>query len=160
MQYILGIDQGGTKTAAIIMNSEGTILGMGLSKGAYHTDDGIEYAMICVLEAVKIAVSVAKIELSKITILVAGMTGMDWPHESDLLKSALKETIGIENIEVYNDCIIAMYGGTTKECGAVLCAGTGLNAAVKRSSQDVFILGFYIEDDAQGGSALDRKSVV
>lgn len=159
MQYILGLDQGGTKTAAIILDSKGNILGLGLSMGAYHTEDGIEYAMSAVFEAVKAAEQSSHIKLSDIDILVAGMTGMDWPHERNLLKSALIHTTGIKNVEVYNDCIIAMYGGLNKEYGAVLCAGTGLNCAVRTPLGEEFILGFYIDDNAQGGSALGRRAI-
>jgi len=159
VNYILGIDQGGTKTAAIILNCEGVILGLGISKGAYHTSDGLEYAMSAVSEAIKIAEESSQIKLSQISSLVAGMTGMDWPHERKLLKVALKAITGIENIEVHNDCIIAMYGGLNKSCGAVLCAGTGLNSAIISPSGEEYILGFYIDDDVQGGSALGKRAV-
>lgn len=159
MEYILGIDQGGTKTAAIILNSEGTILGSGLSQGAYHTSDGLEYAMKAISEAVKIAEESSQIKLSQISKLVAGMTGMDWPHERNFLEKALREITGIENIKVYNDCIIAMYGGLNKNYGAVLCAGTGLNSAIISPDGEEYILGFYIDDDVQGGSALGRRAV-
>lgn len=159
MEYILGIDQGGTKTAAIILNSEGAILGSGLSQGAYHTSDGLEYAMNAISEAVKIAEESSQIKLSQISSLVAGMTGMDWPHERNFLETALKDVTGIENIKVYNDCIIAMYAGLNKKYGAVLCAGTGLNSAMVSPSGEEYILGFYIDDNVQGGSALGRRAV-
>lgn len=159
MQYILGIDQGGTKTAAIIMNSEGYILGVGLGKGAYHTEQGIDFAMSSVKEAVSNAESSSGIKLKQITIGVAGMSGMDWPHEYELLKSALINVLGIKEIEVYNDCIIAMYGGTSNNSGVVLCAGTGLNSAVRDKEGKEFILNFYIEAGAQGGSALGDRAI-
>ena len=45
MGYILGIDQGGTKTAAAIMREDGTIVGTAVVKGAYYPKHGVSAAL-------------------------------------------------------------------------------------------------------------------
>lgn len=159
MKYVLGIDQGGTKTAAVIIDGIGNILGAGKSRGAYHISDGIEYAMNSISQAAGLAVKEAGIDCADVVSVSAGITGMDWPEDYTLLKASLIRTLGITNVQVCNDCLIAMYSGTARTYGAVLCAGTGLNAAVKSPDGKEFILGFYIDDDAQGASALGKRAI-
>ena len=51
MKYILGIDQGSSKTHVIIGDETGHILGLGTGCGACHQVHGLEYAMNAVKEA-------------------------------------------------------------------------------------------------------------
>lgn len=159
MNYILGIDQGGTKTVAIIADGQGRILGVSTDSGAYFPSDGMDCAMKIMLHVSERAAKLAGIELSDVALAVVGMTGMDFPNQKEMLKTELEQTLGIHNIVVVNDCIIAMYGGTKKSVGAVICAGTGLNMAVRAGEDKEFVLGFYIEESLQGGSALARRAV-
>ena len=159
MRYVLGIDQGGTKTAVVIIDRMGNILGVGKSKGAYHISDGIDCAMNSISDAADFALKESCVSINQIDVISAGMTGMDWPEDYKLLRSSLSKTFEIQNVQVYNDSIVAMYSGTAKKYGAVLCAGTGLNVAVRSPDGDEFVLGFYIEDKNQGGSALGRRAI-
>lgn len=45
-RYILGIDQGGTKTAAVLMREDGVLLGKGKARGAYFPTQGMNGALI------------------------------------------------------------------------------------------------------------------
>ncbi len=159
MNYILGIDQGGTKTAAAIMNAEGVICGTSFVKGAYYPEDGLDYAMSFVADAVRLAEQQAQIKPEDIDCVVAGITGLDWPEDTPPLEIALRKATGVQNVRVYNDCLIAMYGGTRNTSGAILCAGTGLNGAVISPDGGLFVLGYYIEDGMQGGSALAQRAL-
>lgn len=159
MEYVLGIDQGGTKTAAVVMNREGHILGTGRGPGAYHISDGIGAAMEAVSAAAKAACAQAGLELREIRAVGAGITGMDWPEDYTLLYPALSRVLGVSDIRLFNDALGALYSGVPCDSGAVLCAGTGLNAAVRSPAGEEFVLGFYIEDADQGGSALARRAI-
>ncbi|MDD2971325.1 MAG: BadF/BadG/BcrA/BcrD ATPase family protein [Lachnospiraceae bacterium] len=157
MKYILGIDQGGTKTAAALMDESGNVCGTGLEKGAYFPDNGIDVAMACIERAVQHAMDEAQIHMSEIGCVVAGITGIDWPGDEKEAKEKLADMTGNSHIFVCNDCVIAMYGGTRKEAGAVICAGTGLNCAIRKKKDEVFVFGDYLGSDMQGGGALARR---
>ncbi|MGE5598014.1 MAG: N-acetylglucosamine kinase [Bacteroidota bacterium] len=159
MGYLLGIDQGGSKTAAAVADRDGRLLGVGYAGGACHTYDGLQRAMAMVVQAAAGALARAGLTASQIELVVAGMTGADWPEEYDLLRAALADTLGIGNVSVVNDCLIAMRGGTDLPYGAVLCAGSGLNAAVKSLDGRLFIFGYYVDDEDQGGTALGRRAI-
>lgn len=167
MGLILALDQGATKTAALVATAGGEILGVGHSLGACHASDGMHAAMAAVLEAAGEALGQAGLasaagapgRLAQVDHVFAGMTGADWPHEYPLLEAALRQATGVANVTVVNDCIIARRAGTDTPWGAVLCAGTGLNAAVISPGGASYIYGYYINGDDNGGTALGRLSL-
>lgn len=159
MKYVMGIDQGSSKTHVIIGDDKGNVMGLGKSHGACHSSTGIEYAMHAVREAMEEALLQAGLKVSDMDTLAAGMTGVDWEFENKLLAEKLTELTGIAHVTVVNDCIIAMRAGSTHRYGAVLCAGSGLNCAVRDRYGKEFVYGFYIDDEYQGGAALGRACV-
>jgi len=159
MDYILGIDQGGTKTAAVVMNTLGEILGSGFGGAGNYAYTGMSQAMASVREAAECALDQAGLSFADVAILSAGLSGADWPEEYDLLRQALHDATGIDDIRVYNDSIIAMRGGTDKPYGAVICMGTGLNVAIRNQDGETFIYGYYIDGDHQGAGALGHLAL-
>ncbi|MGE5598586.1 MAG: N-acetylglucosamine kinase [Bacteroidota bacterium] len=157
--YLLGLDQGGSKTAAVVADCDGRLLGVGYAGGACHASDGLERAMAMAGRATAEALARAGLTAGQVGLLVAGMTGADWPEEYDLLRAALADALGIGNVTVVNDCLIAMRGGTDMPYGAVLCAGSGLNAAVKSPDGRLFVFGYYVDDEDQGATALGRRAI-
>lgn len=162
MKYILGIDQGGTKTSVALSDLEGHILTNKDAYGSCHSIYGMNHAM----KAIDLAIEQIKENIffqpSEIAFVVCGMTGADFDFEYDVLKENVAQTIGItqEKVKVENDSIIALRGGTESNYGAVICAGTGLNCAFINKKGEELILGYYIEDAFQGATALGRKAII
>ncbi|MBQ7885259.1 MAG: hypothetical protein IJ313_00030 [Clostridia bacterium] len=161
MKYVLGLDQGGSKTHAVVADMEGNILGIGCGAGACHSVIGLEAASAAIYDASMQAISAAGLTTAQIDVVAAGLTGVDWPHETQLLTSAVSDTLHIpqEKIVVVNDCLIALRAGTSKPSGCILCAGSGLNCAVRHPDGREYTFGFYIEDGCQGGSALGMRTL-
>ena len=90
-------------------------------------------AMAAVAEAAGQACAEAGIAPGTVTAAAGGLTGVDWPDEADLVRKALADTLLIpaERIQVVNDCLIALRAATSSPAGCILCAGTGLNCAVR-----------------------------
>lgn len=158
MKYILGIDQGGSKTHAIVSDERGRILGMGESYGACHSSEGLAYAVKAILEASDRALAHAGLRRENITATVGGLTGIDWDYEAELLEAELQKYFPRAKNTVVNDCIIAMRAATGKSRCGILCAGSGLNCAVQ-NGQESFAYGFYIPDEYQGGGSLGKRAV-
>lgn len=157
LKYILGIDQGGTKTAAALMGSDGKIYGVGYGRGAYFPTQGMEAAVALIAQAVKRATEQARIGMEDIEKTVAGVTGVDWQGDDERVSSALRKVIPYGEIQAYNDCVIALYGGTFRKCGTVICAGTGLNAALCKENGECFVFGDYLGEELQGAAALAQR---
>lgn len=158
MKYVLGIDQGGSKTHTIVADETGKLLGMGKSYGACHSSSSLEYATQAILEASDQALVKCGLRRSDIAVAVGGLTGVDWNYEAELLKKEVEKHFPKANVKIVNDSIIAMRAATRKSCCGILCAGSGLNCAVQ-SGEDSFVYGFYIPDEYQGGWSLGRKAM-
>jgi N-acetylglucosamine kinase-like BadF-type ATPase len=159
MDLVLGIDQGGTKTSAVLMDENGRILGSGKSKGAYFPDVGIKCSMAAMRAAVQEAMAGTGVPISSLTAVEVGMTGIDWPGQKEKLEAVVSDAFGVAETEVVNDSVIAMYGGTWNPYGAVVCAGTGMNIAALNPEGKSVILGFYIDNADQGGGALAARAM-
>ena len=158
-RYILGIDQGGTKTAATVMRGDGFIVGQAVTRGAYFPNEGVESAVTAMQEAAESALKSAGVGCKDIELTVAGVGGVDWPGDDVLIKDALREKLPLGEVFICNDAVIAFYSGTLRSHGAVICAGTGMNGALIDASGRQFVYGDYMEEKAQGGSALARRAL-
>lgn len=157
--YILGIDQGGTKTAAAVMRNDGFIVGRALAKGAYFPDEGVENALEQMAAAVEEAVRNAGIGKEDIVYTVAGVGGIDWAGDDIMIGDALRNKLSLGEVFACNDAVIAFYSGALRSHGAVICAGTGMNGALIDREGRQFVYGDYMEEKAQGGSALARRAL-
>lgn len=157
--YILGIDQGGTKTAAAVMRDDGFIVGRALAKGAYFPDEGLENALEQMAAAVEEAVRNAGIGKEDIVYAVAGVGGIDWAGDDIMIGDALRNKLPLGEVFACNDAVIAFYSGALRSHGAVICAGTGMNGALIDREGRQFVYGDYMEEKAQGGSALARRAL-
>lgn len=157
--YLLGIDQGGTKTAAAVMREDGFIVGRATVKGAYFPDEGVENALERMKEAVEEAVRSAGIGKEDIVHTVAGVGGIDWQGDDVMIRDALQEKLALQEVFACNDAVIAFYSGAMRSHGAVICAGTGMNGALIDKEGRQFVYGDYMEEKAQGGSALAKRAL-
>lgn len=156
--YILGIDQGGTKTAAAVMRSDGVLVGKGKARGAYFPTQGMEAAMEPIREAAFSALREAAVDEREIVLTVAGVTGLDWPGDDAAVQQAVRKLFPTGEVIACNDAVIAFYGGATRAHGAVICAGTGINGALIDREGRQFIYGDYMEESVQGGSGLALRA--
>ena len=159
MPVVLGIDQGGTQTRAVVAGLDGRLLGMGISGGAYHPFDGVDRAMNAVREASLAALSGSGSRSEDIQFIFGGFTGADWPDEYDLLTKAVRGLGLCAEVKIANDSIIALRGGTDCAYGAVLVAGTGSNCAVRAPDGREFIYHYYHDEALQGGGALGSQAL-
>ena len=158
--FVLGIDQGGTKTMAAISDQQGNLLGIGSAGGGYPAVSGMDHAMGEILRAVKAALANANLDMPRRFCMIgAGLTGADFDYEYDLLHAALEKTLSAETILIRNDCMVAWRGGAALPHGAVLCAGTGVNCGVRSPEGEEFIFGYFVRDEDQGGGSLGRQSL-
>jgi len=159
MGLILGIDQGGTKTCAAVSDIDGNILSHHRSGGAYFPNSGLNRAMLFMKDAADKALASAGHSMDEIDSIVAGVTGIDWDGDDELIAGELKKHVGHKEIIACNDCEIAYYGGATGSTGAVICTGTGINAALFAPGGKKFVLGDYLKGSLQGATAISKRAI-
>src|SRR5687768_2912353 len=123
---VVGVDGGGTKTQAVILDSNFAIVGEGISGASNPLRVGISNAATAVREAIEKACEAAQIRRTDLLVAEVGLAGTRRQEIRDRMRDALQPT-GIDEIIVVGDADIALYGVTEEEPGIILIAGTGSN---------------------------------
>jgi len=127
MVYFLGIDVGGTKTAALIADENGQAVGYGVGGSGNYEGVGWDGFKIAVREAAERALEHAGLTLIELSAAGLGIAGYDWPSQKTTHLSALKE-IGFKMpLEIVNDSVLGILAGTEHGWGISVVSGTGCN---------------------------------
>lgn len=128
MEYILGVDGGGTKTIALVANLQGNILGKGLYIGSNYHSIGLENALNSIKLASEKAFSQAKISQNNIKVACLGLAGAGRKSDYDILFPAIENLSIAHKILLKHDAFIAFAGATLCRPGVIVIAGTGTMA--------------------------------
>lgn len=123
--YVLGIDGGGTKTQAVILDQGGRFLGQGLAGTSNHYSVGVEGMQQAVVRSVNTAAITAGIDRMHFTAIFAGFAGCIDTEDRALLAEAIADLELGETVRVHHDCYVALAGATCCRPGVVLISGTG-----------------------------------
>jgi N-acetylglucosamine kinase-like BadF-type ATPase len=121
---VVGVDGGGTKTEAVIMDANLQVIGEGRSGPSNPLRVGITNAAAAVREAIDSACAVAKLRRADLVAAEIGLAGARRKELRERLRETLS-SLAIGEIEVVTDAEIAMYGATDGAPGVVVIAGTG-----------------------------------
>jgi N-acetylglucosamine kinase-like BadF-type ATPase len=125
MTYFLGVDGGASKTAALVMDAEGKLLGDGIAGPSNHLRVGIETASRNIERAVNKALVAADVASREITWAYCGIAGADHPAHRQEVVDSLNIFFPRGNFTVDNDARIALTGAIGFGAGVVVIAGTG-----------------------------------
>lgn len=125
MTYFIGVDGGASKTAAIVVDEQGTRLGSGLAGASNHLRVGIEEATRNVERAVNTALVEAGIAIRDIEYAYCGIAGSDHPIHREKVIEALRVFFPRGNFIVDTDARIALTGAVGFGPGIVVISGTG-----------------------------------
>ncbi len=136
-ELVLGVDGGGTKTRAVVVDARQRILGEGIAGPSNPVRVGVGNAANAVKEAVDRACSVARVRRIEIVAAEIGLAGVKRLDLRERMHEALG-VLGINALEVVTDADIALFGATGGKPGLIIIAGTGsiccgINARGKHS---------------------------
>lgn len=120
----MGVDGGGTKTQAVILDANFVILGEGFAGPSNPLRVGIANAALAIREAIDSACEKAHLRRTDLVAAEIGLAGARRPELSARMREALL-SLGIGEIIVVGDADIALYGATEGEPGLIVIAGTG-----------------------------------
>jgi glucosamine kinase len=155
----LGIDGGGTRCRARLVDGKGAVLGEG-SAGAAGLTLGIEIAAAAIRAAARLAFDQAGLgdsELMARTRAGLGLAGANLPS----LAAAMRKTpLGFASAVVASDALAACLGAHGGRDGAILILGTGSHglAIANGRATSVGGWGFELADDG-AGAMLGRSAV-
>ena len=134
---VAGVDGGGSKTYAVIVDADDRIMGEGTSGPSNPLRVGVARAAAAVREAIDKACEAAEVRREDILAAEVGLAGARRTELRERVRESLAK-LGIADVEVVSDAEIALYGATEGQPGVVVIAGTGsvccgINARGKRN---------------------------
>ena len=125
MKLILAIDGGGTRTRCRLIDGAGKTLGTGSGGPSNHLLVDRETVRRSLIDATAFALAGAGKQSEQITIVSAGLAGVDYDGAgAGEIKELLGE-IGFEETLIEGDMVIAHAGALGGEPGVLALAGTG-----------------------------------
>lgn len=121
---VLGVDGGGTKTRAVVVDVAQRVLGEGIAGPSNPLRVGVGSAAVAVKEAVDLACAAARVRRTDIVAAEVGLAGVRRAELRERTREALG-VLGIPSLEVVTDADIALFGATDGKPGLVIIAGTG-----------------------------------
>ena len=120
-QFVVGVDGGGSKTLAVVLDQTGQERGRAVAGSSNYTVVGGDEAAAQVVQAVTEAMRMAGGELP-VRAAWVGLSGIDRPGARELLMPKLRPLAG--EVRLTNDAEL-MFGALPGRAGVVLIAGTG-----------------------------------
>ena len=124
-RYFLGIDGGGTKTHAVITDAFCRVIGEGTSGASNPLRAGLHEAVSHIECAVREAARGAGIRIEQTTGGCAAIAGAGHPIHYHMMKDALDQALGLEDLHLVTDARAALEGALDGRPGVVIIAGTG-----------------------------------
>jgi N-acetylglucosamine kinase-like BadF-type ATPase len=121
---VVGVDGGGSKTHAVILDADSAIVGEGLAGPSNPLRVGIANAAAAIREAIDSACATAHLRRTDLVAAEIGLAGARRKELTARMREALVG-LGIGEIIVVGDAEIALYGATEGEPGLIVIAGTG-----------------------------------
>jgi N-acetylglucosamine kinase-like BadF-type ATPase len=131
---VLGVDGGATKTDAVVMGADGSVLGSGRAGCSNWESAGLDAALEEIAAAVDGALQAAGCARRDIAASAFALAGIDWPEDDARLgrELAVLELGGLRFVT--NDAFAALRAGASGPTGCVSSAGTGAVAAGRNES--------------------------
>lgn len=124
-RYFLGVDGGGSKTSAIVVDEQLQSLGGSVSGPSNHLRVGIDEAARNVENAIRSAIASSPIGLDEVEYTYCGIAGSDHPTHRQRVIESLRYLFPRSNFTVDSDARIALTGAIGFGPGIVVIAGTG-----------------------------------
>lgn len=124
-RLVVGVDGGGSKTRALVANSEGVVLGTADGPASAVRAGGVEYAADVIAACVREALAAAGRDDARPAALYAGVAGVGREPERSALERAIRERALAGVLGVTTDAAIALDDAFPDGPGLLLIAGTG-----------------------------------
>ncbi len=144
---LLGVDGGNTKTAAVVVEPDGTVLGAGgAGCGDIHNAHSPEPALVEIVQAASAALDAAGATPGDLGAAAFSLAGADWPEDFERLRRELTSRLRLrEEPEIVNDAIGGLRCGSDELVGVSVVIGTYSAVAGRSADGTVFHLGFWPE---------------
>ena len=162
-ELLLGVDGGGTRTRAVLLQSDGRVIGLGESDSSNFNNMGEDVAAENLRLATVAAFADAGIPFSPVKAAFLGLAALK--SEADIAR--MVAAVGSRGlapagwIQVKNDLHNALAGGLDGEAGVAVISGTGSNCLGRDPKGNYFNCGgwAWFMDDGGSGFGLSHDAL-
>jgi N-acetylglucosamine kinase-like BadF-type ATPase len=161
VQYVVGVDGGGTKTAAAVVAEDLSVASKVTTGPSNGRSVGMEAASANIAEAIAQALGTAATTLDQVSAICLCLAGFDTELDLPVPEQAMR-TLGYHGpLIVENDVVGAWAGATEVRPGVVVIAGTGATALGMNEHGDFWRTdGWdYLLGDAGSGFAIGHSGI-
>jgi len=157
----LGIDGGGTKTTATLMNASKDVLAEGEAGPSNPLRIGVETAVTNILRATENACDRAGLTVTDITSATLGLAGVRRKDIRERVRESFCKRLDLKTVTVVTDAEIALFGTTMGKPGLVVIAGTGSICLGKNAQGETAISGGWgpLAGDEGGGAGIAQTAL-
>lgn len=167
MDYIVGLDGGGTKTACILADSTGKILHERIGGQSTFLMIGTEKVSETIFNLLKESATALDIKITDIKSIVLGTTGAGRRNNAEKMETAFidyakSKGVSFKTFYVDSDARIALEGAFSGGPGSIIIAGTGSIMFGKDSKGIIHRVGGFgrFIGDQGSGYIIGRKGLV
>jgi len=133
---LLAVDGGASKTEAVLVAADGTVVGRARGAASNHQIVGLDRAVETIEETIRAALADARPSpgikggsggIPACALGVFCLAGLDLPSDEERLGSAIKDRRWAEELLLYNDTFAVLRSGVRSRWGVGVVCGTGLN---------------------------------
>lgn len=125
MQYVIGVDGGGTKTTAAVVGDDLGTVSSATTGPANHRSVGVEAASSNISASIRQAIMAADLTIGDISAICMCLAGFDTDLDLPVPQRAMRMLNYTGMIIMENDVVGAWAGATEAQPGIVVIAGTG-----------------------------------
>ena len=154
-KVILGIDGGGTKTHACLVDLDGNIVATAANGGANWERIGVAAVQKSLSEIIDVVCAKASVTRADIVDSTFALAGVDWDEDQVLLAPVIT-ALGLDGkCELINDSFAALFAGIPSGIGCVSIAGTGGKSAGRTELKSVQTMGMELGEGGGAGQLVD-----
>jgi N-acetylglucosamine kinase-like BadF-type ATPase len=155
---LLGVDGGNTKTVALVVEPDGTVVGSGRGGcGDIHADEP-EAAVVEIVRAARSALDGAGANVEDLAGSAFSLAGADWPEDFSFLRGELQRRLALrEAPDIVNDALGGLRCGAEDMVGASVVIGTYAAIGARNARGELFHFGFW--PDSTGAFALGSEAL-
>lgn len=167
MNYIIGIDGGGTKTHCVLASRDKSPVFECFGGPANFLMLGTETVSATILELIKQCIESQNIGYNQIDAVLVGATGAGRRSDAETLEKDFitylqKQNLRVRNFSVESDARIALEGAFSGREGCILIAGTGSILFGKDNKDRIYRVGGFgrFLGDEGSGYMLGRRGLI
>ncbi|AFS78143.1 N-acetylglucosamine kinase Nagk [Gottschalkia acidurici 9a] len=161
MSYYIGIDGGGTSTIFCLADCNGNVIDIIKLKSTNYHVMGIEETKETIKNAIDFFTEKKSISLNEIKSICFGGSGVDSEKCKETIINIFRD-IGYRNeLQVYNDSVIALVGANDGYNGGIIISGTGsVGLVIDKKNRLNKVGGWgHILDDGGSGYFIGREAL-